>query len=358
MNNRIRVMICDDSSVLRSLIAKTLEEDETIEVVYSAHHGQDALANLDSHQPEVVVLDLEMPVMDGIETTEAIRKIDAKLPIIMFSSLTSHGARATFEALQAGASDFAAKPRGIGHLAEAANTIRRDLIPKIQSQAKSRANPNASKSPDTLECSSPKSSNMPIRAIGIGVSTGGPRALESILARLPADFRVPIFIVQHMPKAFTGPLAERLNSICHLNVREATDGASISPGDVWIAPGDSHMTIGRFEKAKRLELNQSAKENSVRPSVDPLFRSLARRYGRSAMGVVLTGMGKDGLEGTQSLREMGCQVLAQDQASSAVWGMPRSVIEAGLATKIVSLNEVPFEFARAADLTSLVAKSG
>lgn len=344
MSNKTRIMVCDDSAVMRRILKTVLSEDNELEVVYCAQHGRDALDHLDEHRPDIVVLDVEMPVMDGIETVAALRQRQPKLPIIMFSSLTSHGAEATLDALNAGASDFATKPSGVGHVDGALETVRRDLIAKIKSLSPRRTlGRETSRVTLSSVVSRPTKRSVPAEILAIGVSTGGPKALNTMLSQLPADFPVPILIVQHMPAAFTGMLAERLDTVCRLKVREASDNEIVRPGTVWIAKGDYHMELTRIGTDLRLRLNENERENSVRPAVDPLFRSVAHYYRNAALGVVLTGMGKDGLEGSRAMRATGGQIIVQDEATSAVWGMPRQVAEAGLADGVFPIEQMTFE---------------
>ncbi|MCA9153324.1 MAG: chemotaxis response regulator protein-glutamate methylesterase [Pirellulaceae bacterium] len=349
MSNTIRVMICDDSAVMRRILTTVLSEDAELEIVYAAQHGRDALDNLDQAKPDVVVLDVEMPVMDGIQTVAAIRRKHRTLPIVMFSSLTSRGAEATFEALSAGANDFATKPSGVGHLGQAVDIVRKDLLAKIKGLVHARRRLSAvGNSRITLSpaVTRPAKSGGPISLVAVGVSTGGPKALSEILPCLPVDLPVPVLIVQHMPAVFTGLLASRLDAISSLSVKEAEDGEMIRPGGVWIARGDWHMEVSRFGTDTRISLNQNEPENSVRPAVDPLFRSVARVFRDRALGVILTGMGKDGLDGCRAMRQQGASIVAQDQATCAVYGMPRQVIEAGFAESVLPLEQIADEITR------------
>lgn len=345
MEKKTRVLICDDSSVLRRILSTVMTEDAELEVVYQARHGKDALDNFDRVKPDVVVLDVEMPIMDGIETAAAIRKRNATIPIVMFSSLTSGGAEATLDAINAGASDFATKPSGVGQVDRAIAIVKQDLVKKIKALAPRRSPANwTRKNVSPVMATSQRESKSPVEAVAIGVSTGGPKALDVVFSQLP-EVPVPIFIVQHMPPVFTGQLADRLNSVCSMPVREAVPDAVVRPGEVWLAPGDFHMEIARDGVEVQVKLNQHAPEHSVRPAVDPLFRSVANYYRAGTLGVVLTGMGKDGVEGCRAIQQMGGQVLVQDQATSAVWGMPYQVVEAGLADSVAPLEKISREIA-------------
>lgn len=349
MSTKIRVMICDDSAVMRRILTTVLSGEADLDVAYAAQHGRDVLDNLDKVSPDIVVLDVEMPVMDGIQTVAAIRRKSPSLPIVMFSSLTSRGADATFDALSAGANDFATKPSGVGHLNMAVEIVKRELVEKIRGLAKARRRMAGIVGGRAIPRELPRRTrtNLAVPSvIAVGVSTGGPKVLHDILANLPGDLDVPIVVVQHMPSVFTGLLAERLNSVSKLQVREAEDGEALRPGCVWIARGDWHLEIVGSGFSHRLSLNQQPHENSVRPAVDPLFRSVARQFRDRVLGIVLTGMGKDGLEGSRAIRNAGGLIFAQDQSSSAVWGMPRQVVEADLADAVLPANQIAGEIVR------------
>ena len=338
-------MICDDSATIRRLLATVLSEDRSMDVVYQAGSGRDVIEHLDEISPDVLVLDVQMPEMDGIETVVQIRKANAKLPIVMFSSLTAHGTEETLDALGAGANDFALKPSGVAKFSDAVAVVKLELIPKIIAATNRLPRFLGAKNRDEhgLPLSSKPRRFPPAKIVAIGVSTGGPRALAQILTELPGDFPVPVVIVQHMPPLFTASLAERLNSLCKLKVREATDFAIVRPGDVWIARGDFQLEVLKMGPTAHLRLTRNGLENSVRPSVDPLFRTVAQCFGDTALGIILTGMGTDGIEGSRAIRQHGGQILVQDEATSAVWGMPRKVAEAGLADSIVPLDQISRE---------------
>lgn len=376
LTNTIRVLLADDSAVTRRLLSEAMSSETELEVVGMARHGSEALQLLPITRPDVILLDVEMPIMDGVETVAAIRKQDANIPIIMFSSITTVGGGATLDALSAGANDYATKPVKLGHASEALTYIRNELVPKIRMWGRkqhsrfSKPLTSLTRSPESLTGDSqaglrpagkssfpglipsavprpvklaPSSSIDPVDLVAIGVSTGGPNALFDIFTALPGDFPVPILIVQHMPPVFTGLLAARLDSISRLKVREAVNNTVIQPGEVWIAPGDFHMRVKRQRTDLILELNQSPPENSCRPAVDPLFRSVAEVFGARCLGVILTGMGRDGEEGSRAIHKAGGQIIAQDEASCVVWGMPRAVTQAGLVNAVVPLSQMAAE---------------
>ena len=347
---RMRVLVVDDSTVLRRIVAKVLGDDPRIEVVGTAVNGQAALEKVESLRPDVVALDLEMSVMGGLETLAELRRRLPDLPVIVFGAPDEAGAVGTVAALQAGASDYTTWPSQLARIADAVDVFRQDLIPKILALCDTARRSETRSAADRSESrSSVAALARPILAtamdsapeiIAIGTSTGGPNTLRAILADLPKSFPVPIVIVQHMPAAFTAPLARSLDQHCQIRVQEACEGAEIRPGEAWIARGDYHMTIERTAGGGRLHLDQGPKVNSCRPAVDLLFRSVARAFGARALGLVLTGMGSDGLEGARALAAVGARVVAQDEASSVVWGMPGAVTNAKLADPILAQHEI------------------
>jgi two-component system, chemotaxis family, protein-glutamate methylesterase/glutaminase len=351
----IRVLIVDDSAVIRRLLRELLEADPAITIAGTAGNGALGLARIAEIKPDLVTLDVEMPGMSGIETLIEIRKLYPKLPVIMFSTLTGPGASKTVEALAFGASDYAAKP-SVNGMEEARDTIRRDLIPKIKALCHVPKLPAAKEPPPSI----PFGDRVPrkpdrVDVVAIGSSTGGPNALAALMPQLPRDFPVPILIAQHMPPMFTHLLAKRLGTLTSLRVEEGKDGEKIEPGKVWVAPGDYHMTVSRKDASLVLGLNRDAPENSCRPAVDVLFRSVARSYGANVLAVVLTGMGSDGTRGAATIREAGGSVIAQDESSSVVWGMPGSVVSAGLAEQTYPLAQIGSEIARRVTLRRAVA---
>jgi two-component system, chemotaxis family, protein-glutamate methylesterase/glutaminase len=346
----IRILIVDDSAVIRKVLTDGLAGDGGLEVVGTAANGKIALAKIQQVHPDVVTLDVEMPEMDGLETLGAIRKTYPKLPVIMFSTLTERGASTTLDALSLGASDYVTKPSNTGSLDLTLRQLREQLIPKIKALCEVR--PGAAgapaASPLNAKPAPPKAaSEFPrIDVLAIGTSTGGPNALAELLPAIPGNFPVPIVITQHMPPLFTRLLAGRLNEKSQLTIREGAVGEVLKPGEAWIAPGDFHMTVEKKGMSVVLALNQAQPENYCRPAVDPMFRSVAKVFGANALAVVLTGMGQDGTNGAQHIREKGGQVLVQDQASSVVWGMPGMVVQSGLADATYSLSAMAGEIGR------------
>ena len=346
---KVRVLIVDDSTVIRRLLSDILSEDPEIEVAGTAANGKIALAKIPHLNPDVITLDMEMPEMDGLETLTELRKTYPKLPVIMFSTLTTRGATSTLDALSLGANDYVAKPANVGSVMAAMQAVRQELIPKVKGLCSWFAKLKAPASPirTTTRAASPSSSLMRrfsnAHIVAIGVSTGGPNALAKILPMLPKEFPVPIVIVQHMPPLFTKQLALRLNNASAIDVAEAQPGDQLRPGTAWIAPGNYHLTVERRGASVYLATNQDPPENSCRPAVDPLFRSVAETYGQNSLGCILTGMGQDGLRGSEAIRDAGGWIIAQDEASSVVWGMPRAVTLAGLANSIQPLDKIATE---------------
>ena len=350
MTGKIRVLMADDSSVVRRILTQVISDSGSCEVVFAGKNGKEAVDNLEVAKPDVVVLDVEMPVMDGIETVEAIRKKSARIPIVMCSSLTCAGGTATLEALAHGANDYVAKPAGTGHMDRALDQLKAELLPKLiswgeQHRRKTRPAFTPSKRPVATKQSQVTKASGPAEIVVIGVSTGGPNALADLLPALPKTLPVPVLIVQHMPPVFTGLLADRLNKTCPLEVREATKETPLRPGTIWIAPGDFHLVAAKRGAMNVLTTNKDPHENSCRPAVDVLFRSAAKVFGGKTLAVMLTGMGSDGLDGCKSVYHAGGRILVQDEESSTVWGMPRVVAEAGIATKILPLNKIANEIA-------------
>jgi two-component system, chemotaxis family, protein-glutamate methylesterase/glutaminase len=346
-----RVLLVDDAVVVRKALTVAINQDPSLEVAATAVNGRIGLAKFEDFKPDIVLLDVEMPEMDGLETVRELRKIDTRVPIIMFSTLTEHGASVTLEALALGATDYVTKPSNINGSATL-ETITSELIPKIRalcrlSTAQSGLLPPPASSPPPR----PRSKLVvPAKVVAIGVSTGGPDALARLLPLLPAQFPVPIVIAQHMPPIFTSMLAARLNAKSSLPVRECVSGEPLAPGIAVIAPGDLHMVVQQEGGSLVLKTLQSPRENFCRPSVDVLFRSVAGAYKERALGVVLTGMGQDGLKGCEQLHKAGARIYVQDEATSVVWGMPGFVARAGLADKVLPLDHIAAEIVRATTL--------
>jgi two-component system chemotaxis response regulator CheB len=353
---RIRVMVVDDSVVIRRLVTHALEQHPALEVVGTASNGSIGLQRIPQLNPDVVTLDIEMPDMDGLEMLRRIRREYPKLRVIMFSTLTERGAAKTLEALTLGADDYVTKVSNEGSLDRSMISLREEMIPKIMQffrlpeQDRPAARPEPVKIATGFSAlrSMPISLGMKVRpkVVVIGVSTGGPTALGEILPCLPAGFPLPILVVQHMPPLFTRLLAERLNSTCRMPVGEAAQDNPVLPGNILLAPGDYHMKVASNGGGMHVLLDQSPRQNSCRPAVDALFTSAAEAFGGAVLAVVLTGMGQDGLRGAEILKAQGASVFVQDEASSVVWGMPGAIVNAGLADRVLPLDQVVPEILR------------
>ena len=357
----LRVLATDDSSVMRGIMHRIFQKHEEdrlselprMELCGLARDGVECLEAVTLLKPDVLVLDLEMPRLNGLEVLERLRIERPGLPVIMCSAHTEHGARSTMEALARGAADYVMKPGAQRDLGAALESLSQQLLPRIAALAKDaqrkaeRAGKERGPSSTTVQAGETRA-HRGIEVVVIGLSTGGPSALEQMLPQLSADFPVPMLIVQHMPKLFTSVLAERLNKCCALHVEEGYEGAALRPGTVWIAPGDAHMEVaprrmmlGETDgSGARVHLHQQEMLNHCRPAVDYLFFSAARMYGAGALALVMTGMGSDGLNGARAVHRCGGVVLAQDEATSAVWGMPGRVTEAGIADATLPISVI------------------
>lgn len=360
---KIRVLVVDDSVVIRRMVSDVLSGEPDIEVAGAAADGRIALQKIEQVNPDIVTLDVEMPMMDGLETLRQLRKTHRRLPVIMFSTLTERGASATMDALVLGAADYVTKPANVGSAAAALEKIRTELIPKIRAhvpQAAALVAPPASMAGlqiSRLPCfmaATPAASSR-VEVVAIGTSTGGPNALGELLPLLPQNFPVPVVIVQHMPPIFTKFLADRLSAKSQIPVMEAENCQELLPGHAYIAPGDFHMIVERSKDGARIRIQKEQPENSCRPAVDVLFRSVADVYRGDTLAVIMTGMGQDGLRGCGRIREMGGQILAQDAASSVVWGMPGYVANAGLADFVLPLGLLAGEIVRRVEVGRLPA---
>ncbi len=335
--NRVRVLVVDDSALMRKLIPQMLEADSSIEVVGTAMDGNFCLKKIEELQPHVVTLDLQMPGMNGIDTLKEIMRRQP-LPVIVVSSHSTEGASITFKALGLGAFDFVTKPKDASaHMAETA----KELIAKIKAAADCKVmRPGTLRGAParTEKITSAKSAPPPTRTVAIGISTGGPQALEFLLSQLPPDFPGTILVVQHMPEGFTEMFAHRLDELCALRVKEAQSGDVLQAGRVLICPGSRHMKVKRLPMGNVVVLNDDALVNGHRPSVDVLFRSVAEEFGRQSIAVLMTGMGDDGAEGLGAVKKAGGMTIAQSEESCVVYGMPKAAIERGYATRVVALD--------------------
>ena len=367
----IRVLVVDDSSTVRRIMLNALAGEPSVKVVATACDGVDAVEQVKSNEVDVVITDLEMPRMDGIGLISALGQSHKDLPVIVMSKAASTS-RATVAALAAGAVDFVTKPGGDGDNGRmSAESLRDLLVPKIKLHAARRAKTGAIASkplerptktgerPATITASRhvpagngqlrPRNKQQRIDAVGIAISTGGPHALARFVADLPADLGVPVLVVQHMPPTFTQLLAERLDTACPLPVREAQGGEVLTGrGELWIAPGGKHLIAQRQGARVGLALNDGPSEQSCKPAADVLLRSMAQVWGQNVLCLVMTGMGADGTAGSRAIVDAGGAVMAQDEATSVVWGMPGSVVRAGLVDQVLPLE------ALARELTSRV----
>lgn len=339
---RIRVLIVDDSVVIRRALSNLVEGDPSLALAGVAANGRIALAKIPKIEPDIVVLDVDMPVMDGLETLTELRRLYPKLPVIMFSALTERGAEATLDALFRGALDYVTKPAQLGSAEQAESAAREQLIPKIKSLCAPRTAARRRIPRPTRSLLSPQTSRPsgPVRAVVIASSTGGPPVLEKLLTGLPKPIPVPVLVVQHMPPLFTKNLARQLAAKSGLPVFEGRPGAPVAPGTVWIAPGGNHLAVEIRDEHVRLVTNTAPPENSCRPSADVLFRAASNVWGDGVLAIVLTGMGQDGLRGCGAIKAAGGRVAAQDRATSVVWGMPGFVVDSGLADAVLPAGEL------------------
>ena len=347
----IRVLVVDDSAFMRTALSRMIASESGLEVAATACNGSEALDKIASLNPDVVTLDVEMPGLNGLQTLRYIMQRFPR-PVIMVSSVTERDAERTFNALAAGAFDYVPKqllPTSLDIL-----HIRSDLVAKIRAAAQSRMSPAACvlhrKPP---QFSSSETPDRPVTStaaiVALGISTGGPKALQEILPLFPHDLSVPILIVQHMPPGFTAPFTQRLNTLCAVAVREAANGESIQPGVVYFAPSGKHMTVDRMS-ARRTVIRLDAKPDDYLhiPSVDVLMNSVAAAFKELALGVIMTGMGSDGAAGMQSIHRQGGLTIGQDEATCIVYGMPRACAELGILTRVVPLSQIPDQILRAA----------
>lgn len=343
---KIHVLVIDDSALMRLVISGLLSRDLEIKVVATAMNAKFALEKIDKLSPDIVTLDIEMPDIDGLAVLSMIKKKHPKLPVIMCSALTQNAAQATMKALNLGADDYVTKPNQSKSRDEVSQQFGKELIYKIKGLVKKRRSITLPAAQSSKTIFKINHSIERIDIVAIGTSTGGPKALIEVLLKIPADFPVPIVIVQHMPPIFTKILSESLDGKCSIRVIEAQDGSVLLPGQALIAPGNYHMTVANEHNRHVIRLNQEPQEHYCRPAVDVLFRSVARLFGQNALGVVMTGMGHDGLLGCQDIKEHRGQVIVQDEETSVVWGMPRAIAEAGFADQTLPLDDIGLAIVR------------
>lgn len=339
MRKPLRVLVVDDSALMRKLIPKILEQDNAIEVVGTAMDGHFALKKIEDLSPDVVTLDLEMPGLNGIDTLKEIMR-HWRLPVIVVSSHSTAGASITLKALALGAFDFVAKPQDV---AARMPEIAAELIKKIRAAAQS-AGVQAQFLPGESRSSDPLSKLRPIaptHIIALGVSTGGPNALQYLFSQLPAEFSGSILVIQHMPDGFTELFAKRLDESCPIRVKEAQSGDLLMAGRALICPGNRHMKVKKMPLGNVAVLGEDPPVNGHRPSVDVLFRSVAHEFGPQAMAVLMTGMGEDGATGLGEIRAAGGFTVAQSQETCVVFGMPKAAIERGFAMRVADLQDLP-----------------
>lgn len=349
----IQVLVVDDSAVVRGLLNRSLEGEADYEVAGSVRHGEDALLWLQRHHADVMLLDVEMPVMDGLTTLKCVQQLYPELPVIMVSAVTESGAESTLQALAMGAVACVAKPHAqntaacVAQLATELVPLIRELVgsgPQRPQKSSSRSGSVSNRTTQPVSVVRPQTRdhNEPFHpeVIVIGSSTGGPRALSDVLVSIPSSVDLPILIVQHMPPMFTPMLAKHLSTDSGRPGQEARNGEALQEGTIYVAPGDWHVELSRHEGRLFTQLHQGPAEHFCRPSVNPLFRSAAACCRSSVLAIMLTGMGSDGLEGTEDIRAAGGYVIAQDEASSVVWGMPGAIVNAGLADQILPLDRI------------------
>lgn len=349
-----RVMVVDDSAVIRGLLTRNLESDPEIKVVTTAANGEIALKAVAKNDIEIVVLDIEMPVMDGMTALPLILKAKPGVQVIMASTLTLANADISLRAMANGAADYVSKPTSTKEI-HSADAFKNELIEKIKAVAQAGRSSGRTRRTATAErpAAVPRKvvispGSVVLRAapgvcpevIAIGSSTGGPPALFSLLKELCKGFTLPILITQHMPATFTALLAEHIARACNVPAAEAKDGEKIEPGRIYVAPGNFHMTVVRGEKHKTIKIIDAPPENFCRPAVDPMLRSMAPIYGSRLLVIMLTGMGHDGRDGSKVVTAAGGSVIAQDEATSVVWGMPGAVATSGLCSAVLPLDDI------------------
>jgi two-component system chemotaxis response regulator CheB len=358
----VRVLVVDDSVAVRRALGEAIEREPGLTVCGVATNGLLGLELVERSQPDVIVLDLDMPVLDGLDFLTRLRPQHPRLPVLVFSGTVGHANEATLEALWRGASDYVLKPQGLNPDGMDA-FLRAELFPRLRALARvplarpaapATPSPRLTLAPPAARTPAPRREPAVARAperayepvpsvLVVGASTGGPRALAAALGELPPDYPLPIAVVQHVPAEMSEFFASGLAANCRMHVELAADGASVEPGVLWVAPGGTHLTIAAEGARMRFRLDRGPERNGCRPAVDPLFRSAAQAFGAGTLALVLTGMGQDGVEGARAVRAAHGCVLVQDEASSVVWGMPGAVARAGLADAIVPLPQLSGE---------------
>lgn len=340
----IKVLVVDDSAFMRKAISTMLEKDPEIRVVGTARDGEEGLEQTRRLEPDVITMDIEMPRMDGLTALRHIM-MEMPRPVLMVSSLTVEGAEATLKAMELGAVDYI--PKQLSKVSLDIIKIEDDLIAKVRSVARRKVFRPAARPRPTLvsrpSVAPAAGSRLSVRrdVVAIGVSTGGPPAVQSILTALPADFPAGILIAQHMPKAFTGPFAQRLDGVCKIRVKEAEDGEQFLPGTAYVAPGGRHMIIEQRISRIDVRVVDEPAEALYKPSATVLMQSVAKAVGRRGLGVILTGMGNDGRDGVGELKAKGGRALAQSDETCVVYGMPKAIVEAGFSDEIIDLDDMP-----------------
>ncbi|MEM7179976.1 MAG: chemotaxis response regulator protein-glutamate methylesterase [Spirochaetota bacterium] len=338
VKKKIRVVVIDDSPLVRSIVSDLLQSEGDIEVIATGKTGVDCVELAERLRPDAITLDVEMPVMDGLTALQQIREKNIKVAVVMLSVLTQRGARATFQALELGAYDFVPKPssaikmdlQDIGSLLKA--KIRGFFYEKKLQKPPKRIKVKVGNFPDIRKTA--------VEAVAIGASTGGPNALHRLFQKIPANFNLPIFIIQHMPAGFTKAFAERLDEFSHVKVKEAENGEVVQKGFAYLAPGDFHMKVRKREKNIYIELDKGQQVNGHRPSVDVTLESLLTLYNSGMIGIIMTGMGKDGATSMKKIKEAGAATIAQDEKTSVIYGMNRQAIEFGAIDSVVPLDEI------------------
>lgn len=355
----INVIVVDDSAFMRKVLSDIINSDDRMQVIATARNGVEAIEKINKLNPDVVTLDIEMPIMDGLAALEKIMST-SPLPVLMLSSLTLDGANSTIQALNLGALDFITKPTSIFKIN--VDDLRKELIDKIivvsQSnyKAKNLSNIdtniylNNEQSKDDITVLRKVKEGSDFKLVAIGTSTGGPRALQALLPNIPPDLNAALVIVQHMPPGFTKSLAERLNNISSIHVKEAEDGDILLPGHAYIAPGNFHMKVGKKDSKYTVKLNTDAPFSGHRPSVDVLFNSIGDIGVKGVIGVILTGMGSDGANGCKNIKNNSGYIIAQDEESCVVFGMPKSAINLGIVDKVLPIQYISREIIRAVEV--------